>query len=259
MEQQQTDLATLAEPRRILYRFLSAAFADPPTDQSLSVLRNDTFLRAISQLFERHAISTLFQQVWDAPASLTIQEDMRQTFMNLFKIPGPEYVAPYESVYRDTRDIDGQPVRGLLMGPSAVGVQRWYRLAAADISDAFNDLPDHIMLELNFLAHLCGKEEEFFANDDEERLLRAWEIERDFLRAHVVSWVPALRDRIYEKCRHAYFRAIADLAVECTRRDLATLESVVEPGRPKAACAREKVPGADSRHSGPQAALPVCE
>lgn len=241
MEQNQTDVAMLASPRKILYLFLSKAFAQPPTLHSLSVLEDDTFLSAVSRLFDRDASSPLIKYVQDASASPATQEETRRTFMNLFKVPGPEYVAPYESVFRDTRDIEGRTVRGLLMGPSAVDVQRWYRLAAVDVSDGYKDLPDHIALELNFLAHLCGKEVEFAANNDEARLVRAWEMERDFLKAHILSWIGALRDLIHEKCRHPYFRAVADLAVECTRRDLATLESVVGPSRPKPGFACEKV------------------
>lgn len=151
----------------------------------------------------------------------------RQEFMNLFKVPGGQYITPYESVFRDARDVGGKRVKGLLMGQSAVNVQNWYKLAAVEISDEYQDLPDHIGLELNFMVHLCGKEQEFADNDDQARLTRAWEIERDFLRAHVIPWAQQLRDKLYDKTQHAFFRTVADLLVEFTRRDLATLEKVV--------------------------------
>jgi TorA maturation chaperone TorD len=237
------ELAELASGRKVLYLFLSNAFAEPPEPSSLCVLQEEAFVCAATRLFGRDAISPLVQYAKEAADSPATPEDLRREFMNLFKVPGPEYVTPYESVFRDRREVDGQVVRGLLMGPSAVDVQHWYRLAAVDVADAYNDLPDHIALELNFLAHLCGKEEEFIAGNDETRLLRAWEMERDFLKAHVVSWIPALRDRIREKCQHPYFRAVADSAVEFTRRDLATLESVAGPACSQPGFAREKVAG----------------
>lgn len=231
LQHNHAELATIAPRRRILYLFLSEAFAEPPTANSLSILQNEEFQAATSLLLGRDAMLPLLSCGKDVPVSPTPQEDLRRTFMNLFKVPGPEYVAPYESVFRDTREIDGQSVRGLLMGLSAVDVQRCYRLAAVDLTEEYHDLPDHIALELNFLAHLCGKEEAFLANGDEARLIRTWEMERDFLSAHVVSWVPKLRDGIHEKCRHSYFRSVADLAVEFTRRDLLTVESVIGPRR----------------------------
>ena len=66
---------------------------------------------------------------------------------------------------------------------------------------------------------------------EEAKLTRAWEMERDFLAAHVVSWISDLRNKIHSKSRHTYFRAMADMAVEFTRRDLATLEGLLGPSR----------------------------
>jgi|CXWL01.1.fsa_nt_gi TorA maturation chaperone TorD len=237
------ELAALAPGRRTVYLFLSNAFSKPPEPGSLCVLQEEAFADAATHLFGPTAISPLVEYAREAVDSPATQEELRREFMNVFKIPGPQYVTPYESVFRDGREVEGQVVRGLLMGPSAVDVQRWYRLAAVDVSDVYKDLPDHIALQLNFLAHLCGKEDEFIADNDETHLQRAWEMERDFLMAHVVSWIPALRDRIHEKCQHRYLRAVADSAVRFTRRDLATLESVVGPACPEPGFAREKVAG----------------
>jgi len=150
-----------------------------------------------------------------------------QEFMNLFEVPGGQYVAPYESVYRDAREVAGKQVRGLLMGQSAVDVQKWYRLAAVEISPEYRDLPDHITLQLGYLAHLCAKEQEFASSGDEARLTRTWEMQRDFLAAHVAPWITALRDKIHEKSEHAYFRVCSDMAVDFTQRDLATLEHLL--------------------------------
>jgi TorA maturation chaperone TorD len=161
--------------------------------------------------------------------------------MNLFKVPGASYVAPYESVFRDTRDVAGQQVKGLLMGQSTVDVQKWYRLAALEFSEECKDLPDHICLELDYLAHLCSKEAKFGAEGDAPRLTRAWEMERDFLAAHVVSWVSMLRDKIHGKSQNAYFRAVTDMAVDFTHRDLATLEQLLGPSPARAAPNYEKV------------------
>ncbi len=143
-------------------------------------------------------------------------------------------MTPYESVFRDTREIAGKQVKGLLMGPSAVDVQKWYGLAAVEISDEYKDLPDHICLELNYLAHLCNKEQEFAASADEARLTRCREMERDFLAAHVVTWIGGLRVKIREKSKHPYYLAMADLAVEFTQRDMATLEGVLGPSTGRA-------------------------
>jgi TorA maturation chaperone TorD len=128
-----------------------------------------------------------------------IEEDLNNRPMNLFKVPGPQYVTPYEAVYRDTREINGQTVGGLLAGQSTVDVQKWCRLAAIEVTEDFKNLPDHIALEFNHLAHLCFKERQFAGSGDEARLTRAWEMQRDFLASRLAEWIAPLRDKIHEK------------------------------------------------------------
>ena len=81
----------------------------------------------------------------------------------------------------------------------------------------------------------------FAGAGDDARLTRAWEMERDFLAAHVVSWASGLRDRIHEKAKHAFFRAIADMMVEFCQRDLATLESLLGESAGRSAPEYEKI------------------
>lgn len=227
-------LTELNRARNDLYAFLGSAFLSPPTAAAIKALTDEEFLTGVAELLGE-AMLTEFREYAKASGRIaTMQQEARQEFMRLFKVPGVQYLTPYESVFRDTREVAGQQIKGLLMGQSAADVQQWYKLAAVEISGDYKDLPDHIGLELNFLAHICGKEQEFAAAGDESRLTRAWEMERDFLAAHVVSWAPALRDRIQQRTQHAYFRTVADILVAFAESDLAALEDVVGPaiGKP---------------------------
>ena len=235
-------LASLGEARRAVYAFLSSAFAQPPTREGLAALRSGAFLQPAGELLGEATVLPLQEYAKAVELVAELERQAQQEFMSLFKVPGGQYITPYESVFRDTRDVAGEQVKGLLMGPSAVDVQKWYKLAALDISDEYKDLPDHICLELNYIAHLCSKEREFTDAEDDPRLTRTLEMERDFLAAHVVSWIDALRNKLYEKSQHAYFRAIADLAVEFTTRDLATLEEALGPSSGSSAPDYEGMP-----------------
>ncbi len=155
----------------------------------------------------------------------------RMEFTNLFLVPGGQYVAPYESVFRDTREIEGREVAGLLMGQSALDVLQWYRFAALDISRDFKELPDHIGLEFHYLAFLCEKEREFGDAGDTAKQTRAREMQRDFLKAHVLSWLGDLAGKIRAKATLPLYPAIASLAVEFCQAELTTLEAVVGPSR----------------------------
>ncbi len=227
---QHVRLVELAPFRARLYAWLTAAFGRAPEAQDLELIATDTFLDAI-EAFGEGASGALRACAASHRASEQWLAEARQEFMNLFKVPGRQYVPPYESVYRDSREIEGKQVAGLLMGACAIAVRKWYQLAALDISEKCKELPDHIALELAYLAHICQKEQEFAATGDVARLTRAWEMERDFLSTHVVSWVMTFRDKIHENTEHPYFRGVSDLAVAFTRYDLDALESVAGPAQ----------------------------
>ncbi len=226
-----TKLASLSEARQGVYAFLSSAFDKPPSSESLAALRDKLFVSSAPDLFSEQTAAPLRQYAEAVEHTAELERQAHQEFTSLFKVPGGQYITPYESVFRDTHDVAGKRVDGLLMGQSAVDVRKWYKLAALDISEEYKDLPDHICLELSYLANLCGTEMEFAGAGTDPKLTRAWEMERDFLAAHVVSWIDALRDKLYDKSQHTYFRAIADLAVEFTKRDLATLEGLLGPSK----------------------------
>lgn len=223
------EMVTLSGARHTAYAFLSSAFSTPPSAELLDALRDDGFLRAAAPLFGERIYRELRDYFPATGSTEALRREAREEFMRLWKVPGPQYIPAYESVLRGTRDVAGKRVRGLLMGASAVDAQKWYRLAALELSPACKELPDHISIELNYLAHLCAKERQFASAGDEPKLTRTWVMQRDFLATHIAPWVGALHQEVYHKSKNGFFRAIADMVCELTRRDLATLEDVVGP------------------------------
>ena len=226
------DLAEMVLARRDLYRFLSTAFLESPGPELLEHLRDDAFQAALADWFSPTVVEN-FQHVAEAMDAEGFSNSARLEFTNLFLVPGGQHIAPYESVFRDTREIEGREISGLLMGQSALDVQQWYRLAALEISSDFKELPDHIGLEFHYLAYLCDREQAFGDAGDSAKQTRAREMQRDFLKAHVLSWLGALAEKIRAKAALPLYPAIASLAVEFCQNDLATLEAVLGPSSGK--------------------------
>lgn len=224
------DLAEWACARRDLYRFLSAAFLESPTPEFLAHLRDDSFQAGLADSFSP-AVVEEFDRVSAAKESEEFPRSAQIEFTNLFLVPGGQHIAPYESVFRDRREIEGREISGLLMGQSALDVQQWYRLAALEIAGDFKELPDHIGLEFHYLAYLCEKDREFETLGDSAKQTRAREMQRDFLKAHVLSWLAELAKQIRVKAKLPLYPAIASLAVEFCQDDLATLEKLLGPSR----------------------------
>lgn len=225
-------LAAQAPLREALYRYLATAFSTPPGAAQLEQIGEALDGPVLSRRIPEGLSDRLRACALDARRRRGWLDDARQEFMNLFKVPTGRYVTPYESVYRDEREVAGEKVRGLLCGPSTVAVRKWYRLAALEISPDYKDLPDHIAMELGYMAHLCAKEQQFAEAGDEAHLHRCWQMQYGFLVRHLTAWLPLLRDRIHERSQHPYFRALADLAVAATDFDRQMLKSVVGPEVP---------------------------
>ncbi|MFW6265495.1 MAG: TorD/DmsD family molecular chaperone [Halanaeroarchaeum sp.] len=112
---------------------------------------------------------------------------LRAEHTRLFVGPGELPCPPYESVYRD----DG----GQVLGPSTEAVVAWYRTFGVGLDPAVRDLPDHVAVELEFLAHL-------------QRRGETATVDR-FLAEHPRRWVPAFCDRVEAATREPFYRALA--------------------------------------------------
>lgn len=114
--------------------------------------------------------------------------DLAQIYNRLFVGPMPPLAHPYESVYRTPG--------GRLMGEVTMIVIRAYAEAGLVLADDCRDLPDHVSVELEFMAFLAI--EEAAANDDNDQALEISCLTRQvsFLRNHLVHWIPYFCHRV---------------------------------------------------------------
>ncbi len=214
------DQARWAAARADLYRFLSAAFLDPPSERLLAPLLAAGFDQGLEEAFGAGAVVDLHQFVQEFRGDY---EGLDQDFQSLFMVPLGRYVTPYEAVYRDEREVGGTRVRGLLMGPSTLAVKQLYREAGAAISEDFKDLPDHIGLELACMEFLCTAEAQAWEAEDLAELHRVRGFERRLLQDHLLQWVPALCGCIRERAAGSFYRGIASLIEAYLAREAETL------------------------------------
>jgi len=187
----------VAERVRI-YGFLAGVFCSAPTAESV---------HAVSQMALTLGIS--------CPVGLSLSE-LEREFMDLFVVPNPRYVAPYESVYRDRWLLEPasgtEPGKGpaplvmerLLMGESTMAVRQAY-LQAGVLPE--EDLPDHIANELRFMAHLWARE----AEADGEAAGLA-DLRQRFREEHLLKWIGQLREKVAERERLGYYRVALEVA-----------------------------------------------
>lgn len=196
-----------AEARANLYRFFFQVIAEPPDEKAVDAFTDPAIRELLALIFGTKRGMVFESGEGEGPGSLA---GIRQDFMDLFKVPLGAYVAPYESVYRDERDVGGRKVRGLLLGPSALAVQECYRRAGLDLDKArFKELPDHLMTELAFMEELCRREGEAWKGGAEGEAEAVLALERAFVKEHLVPWVPEVCGRVLEHARTPFYKDVA--------------------------------------------------
>jgi len=177
-----------------IYAFLASLFLTAPTEEQFERLRG------ILEIFKLPPLKSL------------ALEEVKREFYDLFVVPNPKYVRPYESVYRDKilmesagdtesgKPLKNKSIRGLLMGKSTLGVIQHYRSAGMY---PVSGLPDHIGNELSFLASLAMKK----GSAAPEEAIRLGKIEKDFKKKHVMKWIGKLEKKVSRNDRTGYYQA----------------------------------------------------
>lgn len=209
------DREFLAAARRDLYALLSGLLTDAPSPRLAEALRDDSIAPLLTPFAEDESIERL-----RAAVAATALPDLRQEFWDVFAVPGGRFVAPFQSVYVDVREIEGEPVKGLTMGASALLVQKAYAEAGFEVDSRRPLPPDHVGVELGFLAHLCEREREAWATGQTSEAVDAAEAAAGFAGRHVGRWLPLLRERVIREAETDFYPEI--LSIACR---LATLEA----------------------------------
>lgn len=181
--------------RRVLYRFASLAIGDPlsGTWPQLADLRSQSCVRAACELL-RDEPATLAKTLGlgelprdqlnpDAvlarlPAtSDELNADYERTFGLLVTAACP----PYETEY-----IDGK--LSFQRSAELADIAGFYRAFGLDAAADQPERPDHIALELEFMAVLIDLEEHV-ATDDHFQVTR--QAQADFLGSHLSWWIPS--------------------------------------------------------------------
>jgi TorA maturation chaperone TorD len=196
--------ADMEEARAGLYEFFSWALMREPTEAFLQGIGSDQLAGPLQEIFAHPRYRQELEQVrLDLPEGNLSEELARLDFEALLRVPGADYLTPYESVYR-ARLGDGG--RGHLCGAAALEVEKLYLQEGLEPGPEFSELPDHAGVELEFMARLCRKTAA--AQKDNCPHLAAeyrWK-QRLFLINHLTPWVPLLAHGLRAQARTSFYR-----------------------------------------------------
>lgn len=137
---------------------------------------------------------------------LEINKEYSRLFVGPFQLAAP----PYGSVYFQHKRV---------MDDSTVDVQNAYRRAGIDISGEFNDPPDHIAAELEFMYYLLYHESLAAENEDEASAMDFRTQRLNFMQKHLGVWGPVFADTLTKNSSSPFYRELGRLTKSVLLKD----------------------------------------
>ncbi len=208
------------EPRQALYVGLSLAFR-PPTHAHVEGGPDNVLLGMVAEaaeIMESLPLKEPISRMGDYLRALAPRDvaealvELEAEYNRLFVGPMPPLAHPYESVYRTAG--------GLVMGDCTLDVLRSYAQEGFVLSAEYKDLPDHVAVELEFMALLCQREEEASIAGLGAIAGALQRIECAFLEGHLRRWLPQFCQRVLLAAPSLYYGQWAQMTDLFTQWDV---------------------------------------
>lgn len=178
---------------------LFAVALRPPTDvQALKKC-----LGGLQERLQGNAAS----EVAEASSRLAEEAWPEREYHRLFLGPVRPAAPPFESVYRE----------GIAFGSSARTFLEEMRAMGVEPVEEFRLPPDHVAIQLEYLANLEHRAERAKAEGNLEEFLLWSERSRSFVEEHLARWLPAFLTRLEEKAPWSPYTGLVRAALEFLR------------------------------------------
>ena len=177
----QDELTKRAEARNHLYGLLSCAYRREPTQEFLEGFKDKGLLQYLKH---------------DTADELAVE------YTRLFIGPG-KHIYLCESTFLGERGgkISGE-VKDLI---------EFYGLR---YREDYNEAPDHLSVELEFMQHLTNGEKEAWKGGDSLKAAEFLKVEKKFVQDHLITWIPEFSDTVIKQANTSFYREIARLTKE---------------------------------------------
>lgn len=204
-----------AQAREDLCRFLSACYYEPGPEFAEERLF-DSMLAAAEHLDPELAGHT--RRLGEAFAATDPQELMVD-YSRLFLGPPQALAQPYASVWLSGENI--------VMQDTTMELLKLYEQGGFAIDENFQELPDHVAVELEFLYLLTHQLNRAQADGDAEALQALQVLRTAFLDGHLGRWLGGFILAVHDHAQTDFYRELAELTelfvrLQGQRRDTAT-------------------------------------
>ncbi len=219
-------MKALARVRQAVYRFLAEVFL-LPTEERISGLREAATALGGEAVLAGFPFFPAWQRLLRELEGLRSAQTLREVYERGFAGRGGPDLS---SLLRGSFYLGGDPEAvAALCGR----LEREYASAGLALSPQLRGAPDHLSVELEYLAFLCGREADAWQGGDVREARNVMVRQVRFLDCCVASWVPGLAERLVREDLPELYRAGAaacEAFVEQDRRFVSFVSQVWETG-----------------------------
>ncbi|MEH6627544.1 MAG: molecular chaperone TorD family protein [Motiliproteus sp.] len=192
-----------------LYAFLAGLYRAELSQSQLRALRAPE-MRVILTA----AGISLDSDFWTKPES-QILEDLAVEYTALFLGPGG-HISPHESV-----QIEQQ---GSYWGDATTAVRAFITATGIEYSASYQGIPDHISVELEFLAELSKIEGIAWQRGDSGSAANSLEYQGDFIDEHLGQWLEKFCAQVVETAELSFYRDLAQVTTEFVTSEIEAIK-----------------------------------
>ena len=181
-----------------LTRFLAVCYYQPTIDFVQERLFES--LNSAASLVDAE-LADCAKRLGDDFAGLDIVE-LTVDYTRLFLGPPSPRVKPYASSWLPSKSRTGEE------DPNPLVVIEFYRQGGFDVDERFQDLPDHVAVELEFLYLLTFRRNRAQHDHDIESMNRAASLRDRFLNEHLLRWIVPFSEAVTNEAESSFYREL---------------------------------------------------
>jgi TorA maturation chaperone TorD len=188
-----------AEERERTYGFFADVCLNPPSDALVDMVKDGSIVSVFQSGQEGgEGLAWLSEFVKEAEGIPNLKDELEAEHTALFVLPSG--VLPHEAAYLDKEKRLG--------GRITENVRRFYENAGASIHDGCIQIPDHVGIEMEFMAFLCRMEKELRESGEHAYLDRCIDFQKNFLETHLSRWAYRCLDEIGKQTECGFYKAL---------------------------------------------------
>jgi TorA maturation chaperone TorD len=203
------------------YRFLASLYLRPPSESLVGMIRDGSMLSVFTgvstgedpgdgapgEMEPETPLAHLREFIQQAQVFPNLEGELEAEHTALFVLPSG--VIPHEAVYLDREKRLG--------GRVTIAVGQFYEKAGIRLLESCREMPDHLGLELEFMAALCRLEGDLEGARNPAALRECVVLQETFLEEHLSRWAFECCQNVVRQARSGFYKALAQFTTEFLR------------------------------------------